>query len=58
MTSTWVLVMFMTYDRSGTISTIGNLKTLQECQRVASVIKEWRQKSIDALCVETNRDIK
>ena len=53
MITSWVLVVFMSYDRSGSMTTIQNLKSVDECNRVAKVIKDWRGNFIvSAKCIE------
>ena len=53
MITSWVLVVFMSYDRSGSMATIQNLKSIEECNRVAKVIKDWRGNAIQSTrCIE------
>jgi len=49
---TWVLLFFMTYDRSASITVIQNLASLQECQRVAVVVSNWQDRNTRSKCVE------
>ena len=53
MITSWVLVVFMSYDRSGSMTTIQNLKSVDECNRVATVIKDWRKSAVQSTkCIE------
>lgn len=54
MITSWMLVILMHYDRSGSISTIQNLKSVDECKRVELVIRDWlgRNRIRDTKCIE------
>jgi hypothetical protein len=52
--TSWVLIFFLAYDRSGSFATIQNLKSSSECERVYALVaktfeKPWIQKH---LCME------
>lgn len=40
MITSWMLVIALNYDRSGSLTIIPNLADVAECQRVAQVVKE------------------
>lgn len=51
--TTWVLFFWFSYDRSMPINSIQNLKSLEECNRVAIVMKSTIERgSYGSRCIE------
>ena len=54
----WVLVFLFQFDRSGPAIVIENLESLEECRRVAKVIKDSRVLSVNERthqCIEVRK---